>query len=79
MNHEFLHEHHHRRHEHHRRIIDDQRDARRPIDDQRDAYRSPATPSNIEPETLDRILAKVADGSLQPQTAAELIRALRTP
>jgi hypothetical protein len=38
-------------------------------------YRSAST---IEPETLDRILAKVADGTLQPQTAAELIRALRS-
>ena len=41
-----------------------------------DAYRAPSEP--IERETLDRILAKVADGTLNPQTAAELIRALRT-
>jgi hypothetical protein len=40
-------------------------------------YRSSSMPSSIEPETLDRILAKVADGSLPTQTAADLIRALR--
>lgn len=34
--------------------------------------------SALEPETLERILAKVADGTLPPQTAAELIRALRS-
>jgi Putative adhesin len=45
--------------------------------EEQEPYRSPAVVSTIEPETLDRILAKVADGSLPTQTAADLIRALR--
>ncbi|CAN5299045.1 hypothetical protein BH09MYX1_BH09MYX1_62490 [soil metagenome] len=42
-----------------------------------DAAAPKATPASESDEELERILAKVADGSLAPGSAAELLRALR--